>query len=63
MVMLLIKKFTAESTEYTEERHVHHRERREHRVNFPRFGGHPVKPEGNFRREVFNEPEEKEVFS
>jgi hypothetical protein len=33
------------------------------RLNFPRFSGHPVKPEGNFRREVSNEPEEKEVFS
>jgi hypothetical protein len=32
-------------------------------MNFPRFGGHPVKPEGNFGQEVFNEPEEKEVLS
>lgn len=33
------------------------------RVNFPRYGGHQVKPERSFRPEVSNEPKAEEVFS
>jgi hypothetical protein len=31
-------------------------------VNFPRFGGHQVKPEVTFRLEVSNESQAQEVY-